>query len=189
MAVHIPINRRQYWLYSQHCLYFPFPVYLEIEGKSENFFCCLNKCLITVYVFQLVRNKKTISLLELKRLTLKNPNPGSQQPLIKQGLDLVHLTLPVVLACAHPHPAKICTQLWKASNSRCRWAGVRSGSRESQRCFVYIKIVSFAPFSHSVNKILPNYYKQSYFKKVDILFQSLFLFSLISHTVFTNLRV
>ena len=106
LAVHIPINRRQYWLYSQHCLYFPFPVYLEIEGKSENFFCCLNKCLITVYVFQLVRNKKTISLLELKRLTLKNPNPGSQQPLIKQGLDLVHLTLPVVLAAHTPIPQR-----------------------------------------------------------------------------------
>lgn len=86
-TIHIHVNRRKYWLYSQHCLYFPFSVYYRLKEKRETFFCCLNTLLITIYKFKLVQNKKTIFLLLQKKLTLGSLTQYWQQPLGKQVPD------------------------------------------------------------------------------------------------------
>lgn len=81
----LAINVYLFWLYISpstednigyiaNTVLFSFSCLLIDWRKSENFFCCLNKCLITIYRFQLVRNKKTVFLLELKMLTQK-PEP------------------------------------------------------------------------------------------------------------------
>lgn len=88
--------------------FFLFPVYFQTEESSENFFCCLNTLLITIYKFQLVQNKKSVFLLMPRKLTLYMlPEPVLQQPLVNQVLGHAHQQiLIVVLAVCTPTSCK-----------------------------------------------------------------------------------
>lgn len=69
------------------------------EKKSENFFCCLNTHLITIYTFTLVQNKETIFLL-LTKLTPGSLHRYWQQLPVNQVPD--HVPQRVLAVCAPP---------------------------------------------------------------------------------------